>query len=295
VPAVSLPSSIPSDPSSPAPAPAHVGGDASAPVPAACGNRFDRIDAWRGLAIVWMALFHFSFDLNLYGWIEPRQVFHLDPFWTGQRTAIVSMFLLGAGAGQAVALSAGQSWPRFWRRWAQVAAGAALVSAGSALMFPRSWISFGVLHGMAVMLLLLRGLGQGLGLGRSSAGPSLPSWRVLAGLLGLAALMLWLPRHASHPVFDSRWLNGTGLVTHLPFTEDYVPVTPWLGVMLIGFVATNWALAHRRAWLAGPVPGLLKPVAVLGRWSLSFYLVHQPVLIGLVLAAGALTGHGVLR
>ncbi|MBL8480501.1 MAG: DUF1624 domain-containing protein, partial [Sterolibacteriaceae bacterium] len=33
---------------------------------------------------------------------------------------------------------------------------ALLVSAGSALMFPRTWIRFGVLHGMAVMLVLAR-------------------------------------------------------------------------------------------------------------------------------------------
>ena len=49
-----------------------------------------------------------------------------------------------AGLAMAVALDAGQRWPAFWRRWAQVAGCAALVSAGSALVFPRSWIAFGV-------------------------------------------------------------------------------------------------------------------------------------------------------
>ena len=43
----------------------------------------------------------------------------------------------------------GQRWPRFWRRWAQVAGCALLVTLGSWLMFPRSLISFGVLHGIA--------------------------------------------------------------------------------------------------------------------------------------------------
>jgi peptidoglycan/LPS O-acetylase OafA/YrhL len=120
------------------------------------GLRFDRLDALRGLAIVWMVAFHFSFDLNHLGFWTPRQNFYADPFWTWQRTAIVSLFLFCAGLSQAVALAAGQPWGRFWRRWAQVAGCALLVSAGSALMFPHSWISFGVLHGMAVMLILAR-------------------------------------------------------------------------------------------------------------------------------------------
>ncbi len=158
--------------------------------------RFDRLDALRGLAMVWMALFHFCFDLSYLGYWP--QDFRADPFWTQQRTAIVSLFLFCAGLGQAVALQQGQGWARFGRRWAQIAGGALLVSIGSWWMFPQSLIYFGVLHGMAVMLLL----------------------------------------------------------------------------------------AHRPQWLQGAVPSLLKPLAALGRWSLSFYLLHQPVLLGALMAFG---------
>ena len=48
-------------------------------------RRFDRVDALRGLAIVWMAAFHFSFDLNYFRLLHPRQDFYEDPFWTVQR------------------------------------------------------------------------------------------------------------------------------------------------------------------------------------------------------------------
>ena len=41
-------------------------------------HRFDRLDALRGLAIVWMALFHFSFDLNHFGLVaKPVSYTHL--------------------------------------------------------------------------------------------------------------------------------------------------------------------------------------------------------------------------
>ena len=47
--------------------------------------RFDRLDALRGVAIVWMAIFHFCFDLNHFGFIEPKHRFTVDVFWTAQR------------------------------------------------------------------------------------------------------------------------------------------------------------------------------------------------------------------
>lgn len=239
------------------------------PPPVTPSLRFDRLDALRAVAIVWMAVFHFCFDLNHFGFT--RQNFYADPFWTVQRTCIVTLFLFCAGLGQAVAWQQGQGWPRFWRRWAQVAACALLVSAGSAIMFPRSFIYFGVLHGIAAMLILTR-LTAGWG-----------RWLWLAG-----AVALVLPHVVQHPFFDTRWTNWTGLVTRKPVTEDYVPLLPWLGVMWWGMAAGQWVLAHRREWLTGALPGGLRPLAVLGRWSLSFYMLHQPVLIGILMAVSAL-------
>ena len=239
--------------------------------PAAVNHaRFDRLDALRAVAILWMAVFHFCFDLNHFRLIE-RQNFYADPFWTWQRACIVSLFLFCAGLGQAVAWHQQQSWQRFWRRWAQIAGCAVLVSLGSYLMFPRSFIYFGVLHGIAVMLVLVR----------LTAG-----WRHWLWPLGLVAIAL--PQLVQHPVFDTRWTNWTGLVTHKPVTEDYVPLLPWLGVMWWGMAAGQWLLAQRRHWLTGALPRVLHPLATLGRWSLSFYMLHQPVLIGLLMAYVAL-------
>lgn len=238
-------------------------------MPAALPLRHDRLDALRGVAIVWMTAFHLGFDLAYFKLIEAD--FYRDPLWTLQRTAIVSLFLFCAGFGQAVAVAQGQSWPRFGRRWWQVAACALLVSAGSALMFPGSWISFGILHGIAVMLIV----------GRLTAG-----WGRWLWPLGLAAMTL--PQWVAHPFFDSRATNWIGLVTHKPVTEDYVPLLPWLGVLWWGLAAGRWVQAQRPHWLAGGLPGAIAPLAVLGRWSLSYYMLHQPVLIGALLAWQAL-------
>ena len=139
-------------------------------------------------------------------------------------------------------------------------------------MFPRSFISFGVLHGIALMLIVVR-LSAGWG-----------RWLWLAGLLALLA-----PHLLQHSAFDSRWTNWVGLVTRKPVTEDYAPVLPWLGVVWWGMAAGSALLTKRRQLLSGATPPWLRPLAGLGRWSLSFYMLHQPVLIGLVMAWVAIT------
>lgn len=231
-------------------------------------GRLDRLDALRAVAMLWMAAYHFCFDLQHFGLLQPPQNFYADPFWTVQRTCIVALFLLCAGAGQALAVQAGQPWPRFWRRWAQVAGCALLVSIGSMMMFPRSWIFFGVLHGLAVMLVVVR--------------LAVPAGR---WLWPLGALALALPAAASWSAFDAAPLSVLGLGTRKPVTEDWVPILPWLGVLFWGAAAARWLADRHPGVLRGPVPRAMRPLAILGRWSLSFYMLHQPVLIGAILAA----------
>ncbi|WP_313077265.1 heparan-alpha-glucosaminide N-acetyltransferase [Melaminivora sp.] len=230
--------------------------------------RFARLDALRGLALVWMTFYHLAFDLNHFGlW---RQDFLRDPFWTLQRTAIVTLFLLCAGLGQSVAGQQGVPCQRFLRRWTQVAACALLVSAGSYLLFPLSFIHFGVLHALAVMLMVAR---------------LSVHWRagVLllagAGALALPSLVQLLPAGTLTEALNGRSHNWLGLVTRRPYTEDYVPVFPWLGVVWWGLALGRWLLARPSQPLAGPLPAGAAPLAWLGRHSLSYYMLHQPVMI----------------
>ena len=233
------------------------------------------IDALRGVAMVWMTCFHFCFDLNHFGLL--RANFYDDPFWTVQRSVIVSLFLACAGLGQAAAAQGGVTWPRFWKRWARIVGCALLVSAGSYVMFPSSYIYFGILHGMAVMVLLARLL--------APCGP-VACIGVAAGVYILNAVAPGA--HALWPgldILDGRGWNWLGLISHKPVTEDYAPLVPWLGTLLL-------ALALGLRWHPSPaftrrleaVP-LARGLALLGRWSLPYYMVHQPLLIGAVMLA----------
>ena len=242
-------------------------------------RRYDTLDAARGLAMVWMTVFHFCFDLNNARIIH--QDFHHDPFWTWQRTCILSLFLLCAGAGQAIAYTQRQSWRQFGYRWLQIAIAAGLVSLGSWFMFPGSYIYFGVLHGMAVMLLIVRLMAP------------LGAWCAVAGALVIASPLVAGPAISALASglfgldFDARSLNWLGLITRLPVTQDYVPLFPWLGVMMLGFASMHVLLrGPRNTASQAQRPWLQRSLARLGRYSLSYYLLHQPVLLGLLWLAG---------
>ena len=224
--------------------------------------------------MLWMTAYHFCFDLNYHGLIH--ESFSRDPFWTWQRTAIVSLFLFTAGLSQAIAVEQGQSWGRFWRRWRQVALAALLVTAGSWWMFPQAFIYFGVLHGIAVMLIIVR----------LTAGWGSWLWVMGATAIGLKlAAPFIIEAQPALLVFNSPWLNWLGFIDRLPRTQDHVPLLPWLGAMWFGMAAGRWALANRPEWLGAGVvqaTGVKRGLVKMGQWSLSYYLLHQPVLLGLV-------------
>ncbi|MBS0317721.1 MAG: DUF1624 domain-containing protein [Proteobacteria bacterium] len=256
---------------------------AAAPVRA----RHAAVDALRGCAILWMTAFHFCFDLAYLGYWH--QNFYADPVWTEQRTAIVSLFLLCAGTGQAIATGRGQAWPRFWTRWAQIAGCALLVTAGSWLMFPKSFIYFGVLHGIAVMLIVVRLLAPW---GRRHPGALWALGALAIAMKFIANSALSMPALASFAVgFNAPWLNWLGFITKKPITEDYVPLIPWLGLMLWGLAAGQWLLHRRPRWLALALPRWTAPLAWAGRHSLSWYMLHQLVLLGLLMGYGWLRAH----
>lgn len=229
--------------------------------------RLDIVDGARTVAIALMVVYHFCFDLRHFGVIAAD--FEHDPFWLGARGVIVTSFLLLVGISLALAAAAGVPAARFWRRIAVVAAAALGVSAVSVLLFPRTFIYFGVLHCIAVTSVLAR----------PYAGK--PRVALVAGLVVIAAGTL-----LSHPAFDAKALSPIGFAPHKPPTEDYVPLFPWAGVVLLG-IATGHALATprlRKLSTALHVPGWL---AWPGRHSLLLYLAHQPLFFAILAVATA--------
>jgi uncharacterized membrane protein len=225
-------------------------------------QRLDGLDALRGVAIVAMIVYHFGFDLRYFGLV--RWDFEHDIRWLAARTAILSSFLLIAGISATLARRDAAADARWPRHVAVIAGAALLVTGASAMMFPRSFIWFGVLHAIAVSLLLARPL------------IDRPRIALVAGIIVIAAGIL-----LSSPHFDNRMLGWLGFMTGKPVTEDYVPLFPWAGVLLLGVAAGHALIADNFAMLA-PLSRLPRALRFLGRHSLAVYLVHQPLLLGLL-------------
>jgi uncharacterized membrane protein len=233
-------------------------------MPTARPTRLALVDVLRGFAVAQMIVYHFIYDLNHFGWVSLRML--SDQPWIGWRAAIVTQFLLLVGVSLVLRTSFKPRLSDFAARWAQVAAAAVLVSIGSWLVFGPRFIWFGILHFIASALLLVRPL------------LSLGAWNIA---LGVAALVAGLT--LADPWFNATPANVVGFVSQKPRTEDYVPLFPWLGVVLLG--AGLGSLWQRAGWR---VPSALtalntrppRVLVLLGTWALTVYLIHQPLLMG---------------
>lgn len=224
-------------------------------------SRIPALDVARGIAIAAMVVYHFAWDLSHLGLVEADVA--TEPGWVWFAHGIAASFLLLVGVGLHLAHGGGLRQRAFLRRLGMVAGAAGLVTLITFLVFPDRYIFFGILHAIALGSVL-----------------ALPFLRLPAPLLVLAALLvLLLPLFIRFEAFSSPWLIWTGLGTRIPTTQDFVPLFPWFGWILLG-VALAKRLDLRR--FAGPEPAnlLARSLAWSGRRSLPIYLIHQPVLFG---------------
>ncbi|NPD16879.1 DUF1624 domain-containing protein [Xinfangfangia sp. D13-10-4-6] len=229
-------------------------------------NRLLLPDLARSLALVAMVVFHFTWDLAMFGLIAPETAFS-GFFWYFARITAGSFIFL-AGMGLWMAHGAGIRWPGFWRRLAKIALAAALVTLGTRIAMPEAWVFYGILHSIAVSSLL---------------GLAFLRWPPILRLV-LAGGIFALPWLWSHPALDGPlvWL---GLSGRIPVTVDYEPLFPWFAPFLAGMSLAQ-LFARHQVWarIEPRSTRFLRALAWPGRHSLAIYLIHQPLLIGLLAA-----------
>ena len=224
-------------------------------------QRLHYLDVTRGIAIILMVIYHFSFDLDNFNYINIDM--DNDIAWRGFRAFIVTLFLTTMGISLALTHHKGICWACLKKRTLFLGGAAVLVSLGSYLQFPQTWIYFGILH----FILLASWLGLFF-IGK----PWLALITALVILIGSS--LGWLHTHALFNVLQAP--------LHLPthYTEDLVNIFPWFAPVLIGIFIVG------KGWHVYPqlTPNILSnKVALLGRHSLLIYLIHQPILFGAIM------------
>ncbi|MFB9950776.1 DUF1624 domain-containing protein [Rhizobium puerariae] len=234
--------------------------------------RITLIDTLRGVALIAMATYHFTWDLEFFGYIEPGTA--TQGLFRVYARSIASSFLFLAGFSLVLAHFPAMRWSSFWKRFAIVAGAAAAISIATLFAFPNEWIYFGILHNIALSSLI------GLAFLR------LPALVTAAAVLLIVAAMITdygpMPGILDSAAFNTRALSWLGFAEIPPRSNDYVPLFPWVAALLAGVAVARMAISGN--WLPRLAAVQTKPslLSKAGRHSLIVYLMHQPVLIALL-------------
>jgi len=230
-------------------------------------GRLAALDIARGIALLAMFVYHFAFDLALFGFVDWQVA--SAPGWRGFAIAIASSFILLSGVSLTLAHGNGIRWRAFWTREAVLVAAAALVTLATSFAMPGAPIYFGILHAIALFSLL------GL------AFLFVPVWLTLAA----AAVVFAVPFVYRSPGFDGLAFVWLGLSETPRPMMDHEPLFPWFAATLIGIAVGRLVPFGRlgAGWYDLPRARAGRAVAFMGRNSLVTYLVHQPVFFAILL------------
>lgn len=235
-------------------------------------QRFIELDILRGCALLFMIILHVFWDLDYFG------ILPLNTQFYSLNIIVPVLFFLLVGICQAVNNNKYQKQPRilYYRtlqRGLWILNLGMLLTLLTSVFLPDRPILFGVLHciGCCIILstVLLRFRSTNL---------------ILATLVIVTGLALGFFYTTEDPNMAEL---ATGI--HEPNiaaqTIDYFPILPWFGICLLGITIGN--VLYKDNKRRYPIPDLskYKPTKVfswMGQHSLAIYLVHQPVIAGVL-------------
>ncbi|CAA6825063.1 MAG: protein of unknown function DUF1624, partial [uncultured Sulfurovum sp.] len=204
--------------------------------------------------------YHFTYDLNYFS------IFSIDMNHNSiiliLRYSIMSMFLLSVGMSLALTHQNTIKWSSIRKRMLQLGISALLISISTHIIFPSSWIYFGILHFILFASLITLPL---LNFPKVTL--------ILVFIIPLGSAMGLLHLH----YFYEKLQIPIILPLH---SEDLVPLFPWLAIVLLGTLIVHYnyhqkIFTHKIFDLNFPINKILKKM---GQNSLLIYLIHQPIL-----------------
>jgi len=220
--------------------------------------RYLQLDFIRGIAIILMVVFHISFDLNNFHFINIDIYNKEGLFWFHFRMIILTLFITSVGISLSLVHQNYINYQKVWKRFITLFGASTLITLATIITFPHSWIYFGVLHFITLSSIL--------------AIPFL-RFKYLSLFLGTTIVILF----NLHLINTNFIYQFTKPLLNLPtYTEDLVSFTPWFGVILIGIFIGKTKL------FLFPIQKnkITKNIAFLGKHSLFIYLAHQPIFFG---------------
>jgi len=231
--------------------------------------RIWEVDFLRGLAIILMVFYHLGYDLKELCGI--RALFGIEInlagfFLTTAQYFFAGLFIVLSGISSTLSHSN-------VRRALKLIGIAIIITVATYLYDPSLAIHFGILHCLGVCILI-----YGLTLQRSGPLMCAAAAAIVLGLSAAVSLIL----NSVSVRFD--WLLPFGITSSMYSSYDYFPLLPWLGIFLAGAVLGKTVYASKQSL----IPKRLSEsfVNAAGRHSLFIYIIHQPILLGLLYLLG---------
>ena len=218
--------------------------------------RIDELDSLRATALVMMLVLNFVTDLNHFGIMNTETG---DQWWWMARIA-ASLFVGISGVSYFLAHRLEYDFTKTSGRTQRLIFWAFVITIITYIFEPSAYVRFGVLHLLALASIV-----------------AFPVARKPEFALGIGLILLIIPLSSNSNLV---WLGlrETGFIA-----VDYFPLNPWLGIFFIGL-----ALASRIFPEGKPLTEIQWPERWLwfGRNTLTIYVIHQPILIGLLILTG---------
>jgi len=226
-------------------------------------SRLIGIDIFRGWAIIFMVIFHFCYDLEYFELINFN--IRTEPNWKAFRYLILSMFIVVSGISLKLAHSEKINWIKLRGKLLLLALFSTIITLGSYIIFPSTWIYFGILHFILFASLL--------------ALPFL-NYPRLALITALTILLV----HLFHTIHLQWLFEVLSPLLNLPErSQDVVRFIPWFAVMLLG-IAMVGLNGHNKLfdhYFFNKKSRVNSFISLIGRHALLIYIVHQPLLFGI--------------
>jgi len=236
-------------------------------------KRLWEVDLLRGIAIILMIIFNYSFTLS---YLDIYTINGGDFYWYIFPRIIAGMFI--SISGLSLTLSYAQtknkieSHKKISKRGLKIFGFGLLITAVTFVTFPEAFIIFGILHLIGFSMIF---------------GQFFIRFKKLNLLLGLITILLGF--YLQNFRFDFPWLLWLGFIPRNFYTFDYFPILPWFGVSLLGIFFGNIFYKNgKRNFKIRDFSNsiVVRFISFLGRNSLTIYLIHQPLLILLLLILG---------
>lgn len=244
--------------------------------------RYRLLDELRGLDLISMMLYHGMWDVVfLFGVVQKWYTGRPGFVW---QQSICWVFILLSG----FCLPLGH---HPFRRGAVVFGAGALVTAVTLLFLPEDVVWFGVLTLLGSSMLLTAALDPLLRRVPPAVGVAVSAllfwgtYPTMSGFWNLPGGRLALPQ-ALYASWPTAYL---GFMPKSFFSTDYFPLLPWLFLFWAGYFLHHLVGRGRLAPLRRSV---CPPLGWMGRHSLVLYLLHQPVILGVLTVAFRLVRAG---